>query len=188
MEWDIPFQIHNQPLLMCLKNVPIRLLLFAAFVLNMTACHSLRPVSSNTRTTNRTSNTDKLSNLREDIATYASKQVGAKYKYGAHGPRQFDCSGLTCYIYKEYNIELPSGSYNQARVGKKVPLSQAQAGDLVFFGRGGKVNHVALVSEYTKEGLVVVHSTSSRGVIRENVSKSTYWKPRILYVRNVIGG
>ena len=163
----------------------IRLSLLTVIVLTIAACHSLRPVTSSPSKTNK-SPIEHTSALRQDIAKYAAKQEGAKYKYGAKGPRQFDCSGLTCYIYKAHDIDLPPGSYNQARLGMKIKIEKAQPGDLVFFGRGTKVNHVALILKNTGAGLEVIHSTSSRGVIKENVSRSSYWKPRILYVRNVL--
>ena len=159
-------------------------LLFIILLVMGTACNSLRPISSSN--TSRKGTTEHT--LRKDITRFAVRQEGAKYKYGARGPRHFDCSGLTCYIYKEYGIELPGGSYNQARLGRKISTRQARPGDLVFFGRSGKVNHVAVVLKNSSNGLEVIHSTSSRGVIRENVSKSTYWKKRILFVRDVIEG
>lgn len=179
----------------------VRTLFLLVFVLTMAACHSLRPISTDsssssskerTRTSSRSTTpksttSKKTSQLRKDIIKYALRKEGSKYKYGAKGPSRFDCSGFTVYVYDANDVTLPSGSYNQARLGKKVSLSKAQPGDLVFFGKGGKVNHVALIIGNSSEGLEVIHSTSSRGVIRENVSKSSYWKPRILYARNVIG-
>ena len=77
-------------------------------------------------------------------------------------------------------------SNTQAKEGRKISLRSAKPGDLIFFGKGRKVSHVALVTQNTKSGVFVIHSTSSRGVIEENVSNSSYWKSRLLFVRDVI--
>lgn len=175
---------------MNVKNITLRTYFFAVLILTVSACHSLKPVSSGSGRSSSTttkSASDSVSELRKDITKYALRQKGAKYKYGAKGPKKFDCSGLTAYVYTANNVDLPNGSYNQAKVGKKVSLSKAKPGDLVFFGKRGKVNHVALIIKNSSAGLEVVHSTSGSGVIQENISKSSYWKPRILYARNVIG-
>ncbi len=175
---------------MNLKNITLRTYFLGFLILTVSACHSLKPVSSGSSRSNSKitkSGSSSVSQLRQDITKYALQQKGAKYKYGAKGPKRFDCSGFTTYVYNANKVDLPNGSYNQARVGKKVSISKAKPGDLVFFGKRGKVNHVALIVRNTSAGLEVVHSTSSSGVIQENVSQSTYWKSRILYVRNVIG-
>ncbi|MFT4663427.1 MAG: cell wall-associated NlpC family hydrolase [Patescibacteria group bacterium] len=172
------------------KNITLRAYFLGLLILTVSACHSLKPVSSgSSRSSSKTtkSGSTSVSQLRQDITKYALRQKGAKYKYGAKGPKRFDCSGFTTYVYTANNLELPNGSYNQARVGKKVPLSKAKPGDLIFFGKRGKVNHVALVIRNSSAGVEVVHSTSGSGVIQENISKSAYWKPQILYARNVIG-
>jgi cell wall-associated NlpC family hydrolase len=57
---------------------------------------------------------------------------------------------------------------------------------LIFFGKNGKVSHVAMVVSNTYEGISVVHSTTSKGVMVQNITKSTYWKPKILFARDVI--
>lgn len=173
---------------MLLRQLTLRTLYCSIFIFTMAACHSLRPVSTDSKSDSSTrKSTTKSSRLRQDVTKYALQQEGAKYKYGAKGPKRFDCSGFTSYVYKSIDISLPNGSYNQARVGKKIASSKAAPGDLIFFGKGGKVNHVALVVRNSSKGIEVIHSTSSRGVIRENVSISSYWKSRILYVRTVIG-
>jgi len=125
--------------------------------------------------------------LRRDITRYAEGFIGAKYKYGGVSPSSgFDCSGFTVFVMDAYGVGLNRTSTSQSTMGKKIPLHRAQGGDLVFFSRRGKINHVALVDANTDEGIMIIHSTSSRGVIRENLSASTYWKPKIKMVRDVI--
>lgn len=64
-----------------------------------------------------TSKLDKIVNL-------AYKQLGKPYVWGTHGPRSFDCSGLTSYLYKQaYGIGISTSSRAQASYGHKVSKS-----------------------------------------------------------------
>ena len=65
-----------------------------------------------------------------------------------------------------------------------------QPGDLVFFRRSSRENifHVALVVKNDRDGIQVIHSTSSRGVVLDNITKSTYWAPKLSEARNVLSG
>lgn len=55
----------------------------------------------------------------------------------------FDCSGLTLYAWAQAGVALPHGSYDQVNQGRQHPYSQAQPGDLLFWG-GTQIHHVAL--------------------------------------------
>lgn len=124
--------------------------------------------------------------LRKNVIQYARKYVGSPYKYGGESPSGFDCSGFTSYVLKEYGVKLSPASTEQAKQGVKISLDRARQGDLLFFGDASHIQHVALIVENKKDGIICVHSTTSRGVIIENVSTSSYWKPKILYARDVI--
>jgi len=138
----------------------------------------------------RTYSKKRVSAERGKIADYAQRYVGIKYKYASRSPSKgFDCSGFTYYVFKQFDVKLPPSSSGQAAMGKKIPVRKAQPGDLIFFSKNGrgKVSHVGLcVENDTRDGLVVVHSTSSRGVIVENISQSSYWEPKIKFARNVM--
>ena len=127
--------------------------------------------------------------LRTDIAHFAKKHVGTDYKYGGKAPAGFDCSGFTSYVLRHFGIPVSGPSYSQEHFGKKIPKEKARPGDLVFFRkhRGGKVFHVALV--YANEGgeIYLIHSTSSRGVVIDQLSRSSYWRSKVMTFRDVIG-
>lgn len=125
--------------------------------------------------------------LRQELVRYALAFQGKKYKYAGTDPLTgFDCSGFTSYVFKQFKINIPSASSAQAREGRPVDLRAVLPGDLIIFGRNrNNIQHVALVVERNRNGIEVVHSTTSRGVIRENISTSSYWEPRILFARNV---
>ncbi len=127
--------------------------------------------------------------LRSDIVDFAEEHIGARYKSAGTSPRSgFDCSGFTSYVMSEFDVRLSRSSDGQADDGRTVSVNSVQPGDLVFFKRSktGPVFHVALVVENGRRGIEVVHSTTSRGVIRENITQSSYWRPKIWQARDVI--
>lgn len=167
-------------------------MLFATLAFLLSSCTALQPVSrSGERTTDRSSTSRKApedSSLRSSITRYAKKYKGVKYKYAGKDPKGFDCSGFTSYVLNKFDVRVSPSSRAQAQTGRKIPFSKARAGDLVFFSKNGRgsVSHVALVVSNQREGLVVIHSTTSRGVMVQNITQSSYWKPKMLFARNVI--
>ena len=173
------------------KNAVKSVMLLSSFAFLIASCTTVdyRPPSQqNKDSTNRSPKygSSKEERLREDITRQAKKYVGVKYKYAGQSPKGFDCSGFTGYVFEKFDIELSRSAKGQAGSGKKVSLNKAKKGDLLFFKKQGNVNHVALIVSNTKDGIEVIHSTTSRGVMVQNVTKSSYWKPRIMYARDVI--
>ncbi|MFK8102951.1 MAG: C40 family peptidase [Saprospiraceae bacterium] len=174
-----------------IKNVSesIMLLMLVSFLASCTALQPARGSKKTTRSTSRTTTKKKNlseSSLRRQIAKTAEKYKGVKYKYAGKTPKGFDCSGFTSYVYDKHDILVSPSSRAQAKIGKKISTRKAQAGDLAFFGSRGKITHVALVVSNSRDGLVVAHSTSSKGVMIQNISKSSYWKPKLLFTRDII--
>jgi cell wall-associated NlpC family hydrolase len=174
-----------------LKNVVKPVMLSSCFAFFTVSCSTVNyrpplPQGNKSGYLEASNKTSKEQKLRDEITSYAKTYIGASYKYSGKNPKGFDCSGFTGYVFDKFDIELSASSQAQATTGKKIPLSQAQSGDLLFFGKRGKINHVALVLSNSSKGIEVIHSTSSRGVLVENVSQSDYWKPRILFARDVI--
>ncbi|MFG2520750.1 C40 family peptidase [Streptomyces sp. NPDC048527] len=63
----------------------------------------------------------------------ALTQRGKPYVWGATGPSAFDCSGLMQYAYRRAGLNLPRTTWGQIHAGRRVPVSAARPGDLVFF-------------------------------------------------------
>ena len=127
--------------------------------------------------------------FRYGIVDDAEQFVGSKYKYAGRDPKTgFDCSGFTSYVLGRHDVKISTSSSAQGKEGRPVDLKKVLPGDLIFFSQDGRnVSHVAMVLQRTKDGIECVHSTTSRGVIVENVTKSSYWNPKILFARDVIG-
>ncbi|WMX17197.1 C40 family peptidase [Aureispira sp. CCB-E] len=128
------------------------------------------------------------SGVRGNIIEEAKKYLGLKYIWGGTTPKGFDCSGFTSYVMAQKGVGIARSSRYQARQGQNVDISKAKTGDLVFFskyGKGGRVTHVAMVVDNKKDGVYIIHSTR-RGIVVDNLSESSYWKPKVLYAKDVI--
>ncbi len=127
------------------------------------------------------------SSKRNGIVKTAKKYIGKPYVYGGKKPASgFDCSGFTSHVYQENGVNVSGPSYQQAKKGKKKSISQLKEGDLVFFGNKKRVSHVAIVANVDRNKLEVIHSTSSRGVVIDDISSSDYWQSRYLFGRDVL--
>lgn len=73
-------------------------------------------------------------------AAYAA--LGAPYVWGSAGPSTFDCSGLTSWAWAQAGVYLPHSASAQYSSLPRVPLSDVQAGDIIYYGNFGP--HVAI--------------------------------------------
>ena len=125
----------------------------------------------------------------DGIITYSKKFLGTPYKYAGTSPIGFDCSGFIYYVFGNFGLRITRTSYGMAEFGETVMLSKVRPGDLLFFkGRDLKsrnVAHVALVVENNSDGIKMIHSSSSRGVVIDNLSKSKYFIPRFLKAKRL---
>ncbi|HFC9216707.1 TPA: glucosaminidase domain-containing protein [Enterococcus faecium] len=81
-------------------------------------------------------------NVQQAIVREAFKHLGKPYVWGAKGPNTFDCSGLTYYVYmKATGYYIGGWTGEQQYAGTQIPVSQAQPGDLVFWGPSSGVTH-----------------------------------------------
>jgi cell wall-associated NlpC family hydrolase len=83
------------------------------------------------------------------VISFAEQQLGKPYLWGGTGPDAFDCSGLMMMAFRTAGINIARTSQAQWATETRVPASQVQPGDLVFFaGADGTVTdpgHVGLV-------------------------------------------
>jgi len=163
------------------------LLLLSFFAISVSSCAFLTTEPTSQRTVKGEEVTAE-ERMRREVVDYAQDLLGSEYQYAGRDPRHgFDCSGFTYYVLKKFEVTLPTSSKYQANEGKKVEVRKARPGDLIFFKRSpvGRVFHVAMVVANDRKGLQVIHSTS-RGVVIDNISESSYWQPKISSARNVL--
>lgn len=91
----------------------------------------------------------KWDKLTQAVMNEALKYQGWKYVYSGSNPNtSFDCSGLVQWCYAKAGITLPRVAQAQYDATQHIPLSQAKAGDLVFFhstyDSGSYVSHVGI--------------------------------------------
>jgi cell wall-associated NlpC family hydrolase len=78
------------------------------------------------------------------VITFARRQIGDPYRWGAAGPHRWDCSGLTLRAYARAGIHLPRRARDQSARGRSVARRYARAGDLVLWGGVGRSYHVGI--------------------------------------------
>lgn len=108
----------------------------------------------------------------EAVIARAQSQIGTPYVWGggdANGPTTgvnggsvsgFDCSGLVLYAFAAAGVALPHYTGYQYQRGTQVPASEAQRGDLLFWGPGGN-QHVAI---YLGDGTMIEAPQSGQNV------------------------
>lgn len=94
-----------------------------------------------------TNNQNNGSVTGSQIVATAQQYIGVPYVWGGSTPAGFDCSGLVQYVYAQNGIDLPRVTYTQENAGTVIPVSQAQAGDLYFWGAKGSTYHVAIATD-----------------------------------------
>jgi peptidoglycan DL-endopeptidase CwlO len=79
------------------------------------------------------------------VLAEAAKHKGALYLYGAAGPKRFDCSGFTMYIFKKVaGRKLPHKANSQQKYGKAISKAGKKPGDLIIFRSGSYGYHAAV--------------------------------------------
>lgn len=121
-----------------------------------------------------------VSDVRVDVCQYAKEFLGNPYVWGGTNlTKGADCSGYVMSIFKKYGVSLPHSSVAQANCGTTIKVSEAKPGDLVFYGNGRSINHVAI---YIGNGQVIHASNPKTGIRISNVSyRSPVKAVRILY-------
>lgn len=164
-----------------------KLLLPLLAILLLTSCGSSRKTTDNVIIHN--SRTAALgASKASSIVTHALRYEGTRYRYGGTDEKGMDCSGLVYTTFKKEAINLPRISRDMAKKGKRISVSEAIEGDLLFFqtSKNRKViNHVGIVVEVNGRDIKFIHSTTSSGVIISSLEES-YWNNSFIEARRII--
>ncbi len=123
----------------------------------------------------------KNQNVRQNLVNYALQFVGGRYKAGGNDPNTgADCSGFVRYVMQNgAGVSMNRSSTAQSTQGVAIDASQMQPGDLLFYGSGRSINHVAM---YIGDGQIVHASTYRTGI------KTSVWNYRApVKIVNVLG-
>jgi len=109
--------------------------------------------------------------LPDRIEKEAKSLLGVRYKYGATGPSQYDCSGFTKHVFSSQGITIPRTSKEQAKVGKYLRYSELKKGDLIFFrsDNNSKISHVGI---FIGNGKFIHASSSKKKVVISNMNSN----------------
>ena len=125
--------------------------------------------------------------IRQSMIEYASQFIGNPYVWGGTSlTNGADCSGFVQQIYKAYGYDLPRVAEDQSQYGTKIPVEDAQPGDLIFYAKDGYVYHVVM---YAGNGKTVEAANEDVGIIYGTVyDKDAVWATRILDDNYTIAG
>ncbi|MCI7457720.1 MAG: NlpC/P60 family protein [Actinomyces urogenitalis] len=81
--------------------------------------------------------------------------LGVPYVWGGESYNGVDCSGLVMLSYRQVGVSLYHSSRVQYGQGAKVPLSQMQPGDLIFWSKNGTQPGIYHVAMYVGDGQMI---------------------------------
>ncbi len=113
----------------------------------------------------------------DSILNFAQTLIGTPYFFAGISPNTgFDCSGYTSYVFQKFGVNIPHGSVEQMQQGSKIPLCEAQKGDLVIFTGTNKYDrvpgHVGIVLKNDTCIVSFIHSSSNGGVKISTIEKN----------------
>ena len=104
------------------------------------------------------------------VVSIANRYLGTPYAWGGTTPQGFDCSGFTQYVYGQAGKSIGRNTVAQESAGSQIPVSQAQPGDLLFWGSRGSSYHVAI---YAGNGRYIAAPTEGQSVSYGNTAYYT---------------
>jgi cell wall-associated NlpC family hydrolase len=112
------------------------------------------------------------------VVTEAARHKGKKYKFGAAGPKRFDCSGFTLYVYKKAaGKKLPHKANLQQRYGKAVAKSKKRPGDLIIIRTGSRGTHAGI---YAGGGKMWSAPRTGKTVSKQKIWSTNYVVRRLV--------
>ena len=130
--------------------------------------------------------------LADRIIAEAESHLGTPYRRGGTGPKSFDCSGFTTYVFGKFGYTLSRTSQAQAGDGRELSgsLSELQKGDLLIFGGRSKrrtPGHVGIFigMDSTGTDFRFIHAAVHGGILI-SCGKEPYYQERFLGARRIL--
>lgn len=134
---------------------------------------------------------EEVNPMAGDLLSYAKKFMGTRYVRGGKGPKGFDCSGFTGYVFRQFGVSLGASSRDQYTQGRHVDNGAILPGDLLFFkvraSKSSTIGHVGIAIEADPDSGVVtfIHAATSGGICISKTSEPYYAK-RYVGARRVL--
>ena len=110
--------------------------------------------------------------IRQEMVTYSKQFLGNPYVWGGTSlTNGTDCSGFVQSLYAHFGYAIPRDSRSQAAGAAGITQEEMQPGDLLFYSRGGSINHVAM---YIGDGQIIHASNPKTGI---KISPYDYRQP-----------
>lgn len=124
------------------------------------------------------------------MLSYAKNYIGRPYRIGSTGPKSFDCSGFTSYVFHQFGYDLLRTSSSQYTQGETISIDDAHPGDLIFFsGRkvSKNVGHVGIITDVNPitGAISFIHASTSRGV-RIDTLNDAYFSRRYIGIKRIL--
>ena len=125
------------------------------------------------------------SELADRIIEEAYRHLGKPYRWAGNGPRSFDCTGLTQYVYKKFGYKIGRTVRAQAKDGRPVEgdFSLLQKGDILIFGARNNrraYGHAALYIGPDTTGTDFYFIQAARGGVMVSRIQERYYSERFL--------
>jgi cell wall-associated NlpC family hydrolase len=118
--------------------------------------------------------------LRQRAVHIAALQKGKPYRWGAAGPRAFDCSGLVKYVYGRLGHRLPHSSRLMYRHVRHISHRAMRPGDIIFMNlNGGGPSGIDHVGIYAGHGYWWVARHTGTRITHQHLWTSRYWVGRV---------
>lgn len=91
-----------------------------------------------------------------DAVEVAKTFLGVSYLWGGRSGAGCDCSGLVQVVLKSLGLSFPRDTSKQILEGTEVEFSDRKKGDLAFFTKDGRINHVGILSSPES----IIHASS----------------------------
>lgn len=115
--------------------------------------------------------------LEEQIVAYAKQFLGVPYVWAGNGPKNFDCSGFTKYVYANFGYNIYRTASTQLQNdGRAVSRSELRPGDLVFFKNPGETKACSHVGIYIGGGQFIHASSGAGKVTISDLTKGWYYE------------
>jgi cell wall-associated NlpC family hydrolase len=110
--------------------------------------------------------------LRQEMVDFSKQFLGNPYVWGGTSlTNGTDCSGFVQSLYAHFGYSIPRDSRSQAAGAAGISEDEMQPGDLLFYSRGGSINHVAM---YIGDGQIIHASNPKTGI---KISPYNYRQP-----------